>query len=235
MKKSVLGKLVVDYLGWQISKDGVKSQGRKLKELQGIPISKNIKEVRHFCGLANFLLRTTPMFSHKLAPFSDLLRGNPKPYSKVVWTDELNEAREIIIASINEQIERKFYVQGNTLHMYVDASDKAVGAVLYQEQNGEKVIIDIHSERLSDVQSRWSTQEREAWSIVRHLTLWRFWTVTGVTKVYSDHKSLTWLMTSEHANSKLRRWQLAIQEFEIEVIYVKGLENEAADYFSRHP
>jgi hypothetical protein len=49
--------------------------------------------------------------------------------------------------------------------------------------------------------------------------------------VETDHKNLTFLKTAQSA--KVRRWQLALQEFDFKYIHIKGEDNVVADAFSR--
>jgi hypothetical protein len=49
--------------------------------------------------------------------------------------------------------------------------------------------------------------------------------------VETDHKYLTFLKTAQSA--KVRRWQLALQEFDFEYKHIKGEDNVVADAFSR--
>ncbi len=47
--------------------------------------------------------------------------------------------------------------------------------------------------------------------------------------VETDHKNLTFLKTAQSAT--VRRWQLALQEFDFEYIHIKGEDNVVADAF----
>ncbi len=49
--------------------------------------------------------------------------------------------------------------------------------------------------------------------------------------VETDHKNLTFLKTAQSA--KVRRWQLALQEFDFKYKHIKGENNVVADAFSR--
>ncbi len=49
--------------------------------------------------------------------------------------------------------------------------------------------------------------------------------------VKTDHKNLTFLKTAQSA--KVRRWQLALQEFDFKYIHIEGEDNVVADTFSR--
>ncbi len=48
--------------------------------------------------------------------------------------------------------------------------------------------------------------------------------------VETDHMNLTFLKTAQSA--KVRRWQLALQEFDFKYIHIKGEHNIVADAFS---
>ncbi len=49
--------------------------------------------------------------------------------------------------------------------------------------------------------------------------------------IKTDHKNLTYLKTAQSA--KIRRWQLALQEYDFNRIHIAGADNVVADTFSR--
>lgn len=51
--------------------------------------------------------------------------------------------------------------------------------------------------------------------------------------VESDHAPLQWLDRIKMTNQRLLRWSLTLQEFNFEVVHVKGKDNVVADYLSR--
>ena len=51
--------------------------------------------------------------------------------------------------------------------------------------------------------------------------------------VYSDHNPLAYITEGMTKSSKLMRWALALQEFDIEFEYCPGRKNVVADCLSR--
>ena len=50
---------------------------------------------------------------------------------------------------------------------------------------------------------------------------------------YTDHAALKYLLTKKDAKSRLIRWTLLLQEFDLEIKVKKGIENSVADHLSR--
>jgi hypothetical protein len=51
--------------------------------------------------------------------------------------------------------------------------------------------------------------------------------------IYSDHATLKYLFSKKDAKSRLIRWILLLQEFDIEIWDKKGSKNLVADHLSR--
>ena len=109
--------------------------------------------------------------------------------------------------------------------LYTDASDSGVGAILVQcHEDGIEHVVQYYSQQLSDVQKRWSTIEKEAYSIISSVNKLRPYLLT----IFTDHQPVTSQFSKKMLNTKLQRWALAL-------IYHRGYDNVRADILSRPP
>jgi hypothetical protein len=89
------------------------------------------------------------------------------------------------------------------------------------------------SQRLSNAQGNYAPREKEMLAVVEACTKFRHLILGNKFTVYSDHKSLSTIYTQRELKGRLQRWAYELQEFNIDVVYVPGPENTAADYMSR--
>ena len=93
-----------------------------------------------------------------------------------------------------------------------------------------KLLTDLTSKRISD---RIPFGQREAYASLWALQKYKYWIFGTRIILYSDHNPITFLTETTPKSSKLMRWSLALQEFDVEFRYRCGKFNEAADSLSR--
>jgi hypothetical protein len=49
----------------------------------------------------------------------------------------------------------------------------------------------------------------------------------------TDHQPLAYLAQAKLSNGRLMRWSLFLQQYQMQIRYVKGTENVGADFMSR--
>ena len=114
-----------------------------------------------------------------------------------------------------------------------DASDLAMGAVLGQREDGKPYVIYYASKTLNEAQRNYTTTEKELLAVVFALDKFRAYLVGSSIVVFTDHSALKYLLTKQDAKTRLIRWIILLQEFNLQIQDKKGVENVVADHLSR--
>jgi hypothetical protein len=117
-----------------------------------------------------------------------------------------------------------------------DASENAIGAVLYQEApSAEGGVVHqpimFHSQRFSEPARNWDTYKREAFAIYAAVQNFS-WFLRGKEFVLeTDHRNLQWIETSQAPI--VVRWRALLQNYVFLIRHIPGRENKVADWLSR--
>ncbi|GKA27350.1 putative reverse transcriptase domain-containing protein [Tanacetum coccineum] len=113
--------------------------------------------------------------------------------------------------------------------VYCDASLKGYGAVLMQR---EKVIA-YASRQLKVHEENYTTHDLELGAVVFALRLWRHYLYGTKCVVFTDHKSLQYILNKKELNLRQRRWIELLSDYDCEIRYHPGKANVVAGALSR--
>ncbi|GKB23300.1 putative reverse transcriptase domain-containing protein, partial [Tanacetum coccineum] len=113
--------------------------------------------------------------------------------------------------------------------VFCDASFKGFGAVLMQR---EKVIA-YASRQLRKNEENYMTHDLELGAVVFALRLWRHYSYGTKCTVYTDHKSLQYILDQKELNIRQRRWIELLSDYDCVIRYHPGKANVVADALSR--
>nr|GEU49463.1 reverse transcriptase domain-containing protein [Tanacetum cinerariifolium] len=107
------------------------------------------------------------------------------------------------------------------------------GAVLGQRKTKNFQSIHYASKTMTDAQAHYTTTKKELLAVVYAFEKFRPYLVLSKSIVYTDHSALKYLFNKQDAKTRLLRWVLLLQEFDIIVRDKKEAENLATDHLSR--
>ena len=77
------------------------------------------------------------------------------------------------------------------------------------------------------------THDLELLAIIHVLKKWQHYLLSQPFKLVTDHKSLKWIFSQSELNIQKRQWVEYLQEFNFEITYKPGRENQDAHALSR--
>lgn len=232
LAKSKFGRQEVPFLGHILTPLGIKMDEDKLRSIRKFPRPTKIKQLRAFLGLCNFYKRFCKQYSDHTAGLRHLLRkGN-----KWTWGDSEERCFENLknqfinsVVLIHPDLRKEFFLD-------TDSSYFAIAAVLYQKDDQDEIgVIAFISRSLQGAELNYTTTEKELLAIVYALQRCRVYLLGNRVNIRTDHKALTFLKQCRFTNDRMTRWLLFLQQFDINIVHVKGTQNKIADLLSRYP
>lgn len=237
-EKSKFFKTEVQFLGFIVTREGIKACPEKVKAIVDFKTPQNLKSLRSFLGLSGYYRKFIKDYARIAKPLTKYLRGeNGHTAASSSRNIKITLDNEAIIAFdklkrilASDDVLLVYPDYKKTFELTTDASGVALGAVL--SQNGKPITM--ISRTLSSTESNYATNERELLAIVWALKTLRHYLygITGI-HIFTDHQPLIFAMSDKNPNAKLKRWRAFIEEFSPKFFYKPGKENVVADALSR--
>ena len=181
--KSSFAAEALEYLGYWISREGIRPLNKKVEAMNNIAVPKTKKQVRSFIGMVNHYRDMWARRSDILAPLSELT--SKKAIFK--WLPKHQQAFDEMKKIIARETILAFPDFSQPFHIHTDASDVQMGAVISQNDKP----IAFWSKKLNPAQTRYTTTEKELLSIVEVCKEFRTTLLGQQWFIFTDHQNLT--------------------------------------------
>ena len=208
-----------------MSAEGMRVDPIKIKAVMNWKPPRSVSEVRSFLGLAGYYRRFVKGFSVILSPLTKLLKKGVK----FEWSDKCQNSFEQLKEVLVEAPVLTQPTSGKEYTLYSDASRIGLGYELMQDGK----VVAYASRQLKTHEQNYSVPDLELAAVVFALKIWRDYLYREKCRIYTDHKSLKYLLTHKELNLRQRRWLELFKDYDYIIDYHLGKANVVADALSR--
>ena len=251
----------VKCLGHVISKEGVSTDPDKISAVKSWPRPTNVRELKSFLGFAGYYRRFIEHYSQVAKPLNDLthlyepVRKRGKRAAKKVtakvkvkkpspstdfgdnWTSSCQQAFDALIKKLTSSPVLGFADYASPFILHTDASTSGLGAALYQvDTEGKKRVIAYASRGLSKSEANYPAHKLEflalKWAVSEKFSDYLY---GQKFTVYTDNNPLTYILSTAKLDATGQRWLAALVNYDFDLKYKPGRNNQDADGLSRRP
>ncbi|KAJ9560990.1 hypothetical protein OSB04_006150 [Centaurea solstitialis] len=215
----------VQFLGHIVTQEGIKVDPAKIEAIKDWESPKSPSEVRSFLGLAGYYRRFIEHFSAIATPLTALTKKDVK----FEWTSTCEYAFNNLKGKLTSAPILTLPKGTDGFVVYCDASKLGLGCVLMQDGK----VIAYASRKLKVHELNYPTHDMELAAVVFALKIWRHYLYGVKCQIYTDHKSLQYLLNQKELNMRQRRWIELLSDYDCEILYHPGKGNVVADALSR--
>ena len=256
--KCVFLKEEVRYLGRLISANGYRPDPKDTEALERFrQPPKNVGELRTLLGFFGYYRSYIRNFAQKFKPLYNFLKvknvapdATPKRRSpssakhkqlssgtSIVWNEE---CQAVVEETIDYLKSPHFLVYPNyelPFILHCDASEKGLGAVLYQKQDGKDRVVSFASRTLTDPECNYHLHSGKLeflalkWAVTQRFEDYLCYGPPFT--VFTDNNPLTYVMSTAKLNATGLRWVGELANFQFSLKYKPGKKHTDADALSR--
>lgn len=257
-EKCELFRNEVRYVGRLVSEEGVKIDPKDLEAVQALKSKtpKTVGDIRQLLGFLSYYRTYVQDFSRVAKPLYDLLQSKqgarqsnlPRGKAKgqqlssrtpVDWTTQHQQVLEQLVDRLTKPPVLAYPDFNRPFTLHTDASQKGLGAVLYQNQDGKMRVIGYGSRTLTPAEQNYHLHSGKLeflalkWAICDKFRDYLFYAPHFT--VFTDNNPLTYVLSTAKLNAVGHRWVGQLADFQFDIKYRPGKTNIDADTLSRCP
>uniref|UniRef100_A0A2C9W6D4 RNA-directed DNA polymerase n=1 Tax=Manihot esculenta TaxID=3983 RepID=A0A2C9W6D4_MANES len=215
----------IAFLGHVVSAEGIEVDPKKIEAVTKWPRPTSVTEIKSFLGLAGYYRRFVQNFSKIAAPMTKLTKKN----QRFEWSDQCEESFEELKRRLTSAPVLALPVSNEDFTVFCDVSRVGLGCVLMQNDR----VIAYASRQLKKHELNYPTHDLEMAAVIFALKMWRHYFYGVKCEIFTDHKSLQYILSQRELNLRQRRWVELLSDYDCKIQYHPGKANVVADALSR--
>ena len=156
-----------------------------------------------------------------------------KKDARFVWSADCQQAFDALKNALVGADVLALPNETDTLVLDCDVSDKAIGAVLSQIQDGVERPICFASQLYDRHQRHYNVTRKELLALVTFVKKFRQYLLGRPFIIRTDHAALQWLRSTPEPIGQQARWLEILEEYDFEIQHRSGARHTNADALSR--
>ena len=232
----------VDYLGFEVSKDGIGTVKSYTAAITRLPPPATVTEAKSLLGKFTYYKRFVEGFSGITRPIVQAYMDAEKSgHKRIKVTKKVREAVELLKNKITSApiLAHPDWTSQEPFRVKTDFSCKALGAKITQFQKDsegilqERVIL-YDSRRCTEIESRYQSNKGELLAFIWACQKHRFLLYPRKFIFVTDHIALKAIKTMAFPRSLSLRWLEIVANFNFSVEYRRAALHTDVDFLSRH-
>jgi hypothetical protein len=235
LKKSWIGTTNVTFFGYEVHPGSWQLSDSRKKAIAELIFPSTQKQMQSFLGAANFFHTHIPHYATWASSLYECTVSGFN-WDPTTWSKDYKALFDTFKKSISDSVTLHFPDYSLPWILRSDASDHAVGAVLFQEYLDSTGTV-IHqpiafvSHKFSGAAVNWDTFKQEAFALYFGVSKLSYYLRGKEFLLETDHRNLLWIESS-HVPIVVR-WRVLLQSFTFKLKHIPGKENLVADWLSR--
>jgi hypothetical protein len=230
LSKCKFGVTRVSFLGHIVGRHGIETDPAKVKSIQEMAIPKDLKQLRHFLGLAGYYRRFIKDYAKIVLPLLLLFKKDVEWKWTAECTTAFNTLRQCLMTApiLRPPNWEKPFI------LHTDANGDTIAGILSQmDDDGKEYVIAYYSRNLLKSERNYTITEKECLAVVDSIKHFRYYISGHETTVFTDHKALTWLLSSFNLDGRIARWITFLTRFNLIIKYRPGEKHVNVDAITR--
>ncbi|CAN6586787.1 unnamed protein product [Malus baccata var. baccata] len=223
-----------NFLGFLVHQRGVEVDKNKSRAIMESPSPTNKVQLQRLLGKINFLRRFIANLTGKIQPLTLLLRLKDK--ENFEWGPPHQQAFDNIKAYLTSPPVLVPPQRGKPLKLYISASEKSIGSLLAQNNEGGKEQAVYYLSRiLTEVETRYSPVERLCLALYFTASKLRHYMLPCHVHIIAKTDVIKYMLSKPMLIGRIGNWILALSEFSFQYVPQRAVKGQAiADFLADH-